>query len=197
MWTTILYRYTNERLMDEAWQVFGVMSERNVVSWNVMMIGLIRNGVLEEARPLFGKMEAKSVVPWNAMISGYVGSKGRRKQESCSRRWTREMRLLRLRWLPVIQDAQDAVQLDPMNAPGHTALCNIYAANGLPYEEKLLIREMGLKGVRKFLGCSGVSLQGQVRTFLSRDKLPAEAREMLSVAVEADNRDDDEQSFAV
>jgi pentatricopeptide repeat protein len=49
-----------------------VMPERNAVSWNSMVAGLIRNGDLEEARLVFQLMPDKNTVSWNTMIAGYA-----------------------------------------------------------------------------------------------------------------------------
>ncbi|KAJ4845185.1 hypothetical protein Tsubulata_037675 [Turnera subulata] len=48
----------------------------------------------------------------------------------------------------------DILELDPLNAPAHVVLCNIYAARGEHIEEQKLRKEMGLKGMRKVPGCS-------------------------------------------
>lgn len=75
--------------------------------------------------------------------------------------------------------AKQLLELDPLNAPGHVVLCNICAANGQHAEERMLRREMGLKGVRKVPGCSWILLKGEVHVFLSGDKLKPEMDEML------------------
>ncbi|KAF3449500.1 hypothetical protein FNV43_RR10228 [Rhamnella rubrinervis] len=75
--------------------------------------------------------------------------------------------------------AKQVLKLDPLNAPAHVVLCNIYAANSQHAEERILRREMGLKGVRKVPGCSWILLKGEVHVFLSGDKLKPEVDEML------------------
>ncbi|KAF3431731.1 hypothetical protein FNV43_RR26466 [Rhamnella rubrinervis] len=75
--------------------------------------------------------------------------------------------------------AKQVLKLDPLNAPAHVVLCNIYAANSQHAEERILRREMGLKGVRKVPGCSWIRLKGEVHVFLSGDKLKPEVDEML------------------
>ncbi|KAM2821569.1 hypothetical protein COP1_037644 [Malus domestica] len=77
--------------------------------------------------------------------------------------------------------AKNFLELDPLNAPAHVVLCNIYAANGHHIEERQLRREMGFKGVRKVPGCSWILVQGKVNVFLSGDKLHPEVDEMLSL----------------
>ncbi|XVF13546.1 hypothetical protein REPUB_Repub08aG0216800 [Reevesia pubescens] len=77
--------------------------------------------------------------------------------------------------------ARKLLELDPMNAPAHVVLCNIYAARGLHMAEQKLRKEMGLKGVRKVPGCSWVQMNGRVYMFKSGDKLHPQADEVLSL----------------
>ncbi|GAV87295.1 PPR domain-containing protein/PPR_1 domain-containing protein/PPR_2 domain-containing protein, partial [Cephalotus follicularis] len=71
--------------------------------------------------------------------------------------------------------AKRLLELDPCNAPAHVVLCNIYVANGQLSEEKKLRKEMALKGVRKFPGCSWIIINGTFHVFLSGDKLNPQA----------------------
>ncbi|CAN8290314.1 unnamed protein product [Cochlearia groenlandica] len=66
--------------------------------------------------------------------------------------------------------AMRLLELDPVNAPGHVALCNVYAGLGRHEMEKETRKEMGLKGVKKTPGCSWVVLNGRSNVFLSGDK---------------------------
>ncbi|KAL5710941.1 Pentatricopeptide repeat-containing protein [Ranunculus cassubicifolius] len=56
--------------------VFGgnqeVLGDGNVVLWNVMIDGYVRNGELVDARELFDEMPQRSIVSWNGMIAGYA-----------------------------------------------------------------------------------------------------------------------------
>ncbi|PON34057.1 Tetratricopeptide-like helical domain containing protein [Parasponia andersonii] len=67
--------------------------------------------------------------------------------------------------------AKRLLEVDPLNAPAHVALCNIHAANDQHKEEKMLRKEMGIKGVRKVPGCSWIVMKGRVHVFLSGDKV--------------------------
>nr|GLL39181.1 pentatricopeptide repeat-containing protein At3g29230 [Ipomoea trifida] len=53
-------------------QLFGVMDQRDVVSWNSMISGLLKAGDLVEARRLFDEMPERDVVSWNTILDGYV-----------------------------------------------------------------------------------------------------------------------------
>eukprot|EP01018_Ginkgo_biloba_P031907 Gb_25356 [translate_table: standard] len=57
--------------IENAHRVFGKMSERNVVSRNVLIAGYTQNGLVDEALKLFQEMPERDVVSWNAMIAGY------------------------------------------------------------------------------------------------------------------------------
>ncbi|KAH6820401.1 hypothetical protein C2S53_020275 [Perilla frutescens var. hirtella] len=48
------------------------MPQKNVVTWNCMISGYIKNGMIREARELFDSMPVKDVVSWTAMLSGYA-----------------------------------------------------------------------------------------------------------------------------
>ncbi|KAJ0973763.1 hypothetical protein J5N97_015728 [Dioscorea zingiberensis] len=58
--------------LDFAKRVFGEMPERDVVSWNSMVAGLVRAGELMEAREVFDQMPDRDIVSWNSMLDGYV-----------------------------------------------------------------------------------------------------------------------------
>ncbi|XP_011069810.1 pentatricopeptide repeat-containing protein At3g21470 [Sesamum indicum] len=53
-------------------KVFDHMPERNVVTWNAMICGYMRNGDTKLASILFENMARKTSVTWNEMIDGYA-----------------------------------------------------------------------------------------------------------------------------
>lgn len=55
-----------------AMRLFKVMDERDVVSWNSMIGGLLKVGELSEACKLFDEMPIKDAVSWNTILDGYV-----------------------------------------------------------------------------------------------------------------------------
>ncbi|MED6171467.1 hypothetical protein PIB30_040986 [Stylosanthes scabra] len=65
--------------------------------------------------------------------------------------------------------AKRLLELDPLNVPGHIALCNVYAANNCHIEGASLRKEMRLKGMRKTPGCSWILVKGRVHVFSSGD----------------------------
>lgn len=56
----------------EAQQVFSEMSERNVVSWTSLVVGLAVNGFGEEALELFKEMERQKIVPREITFVGVL-----------------------------------------------------------------------------------------------------------------------------
>ncbi|KAK9039450.1 hypothetical protein V6N11_014650 [Hibiscus sabdariffa] len=55
-----------------ALRLFMVMGDRDAVSWNSMVGGLLRVGELREARKLFDEMPERNIVSWNSILNGYV-----------------------------------------------------------------------------------------------------------------------------
>ena len=68
--------YAKCGILEYACKVFDRMSERDVVSWNVMITGYSHSGKCDEALNLFHQMQVEGVQPnlitWNAMILGYA-----------------------------------------------------------------------------------------------------------------------------
>ncbi|KAL6960809.1 hypothetical protein U1Q18_038572 [Sarracenia purpurea var. burkii] len=52
-------------------KLFTVMVERDIVSWNSMVGGLVKAGELSEARRLFDEMPDRDTVSWNTILDGY------------------------------------------------------------------------------------------------------------------------------
>ncbi|KAG6426937.1 hypothetical protein SASPL_111176 [Salvia splendens] len=48
--------------------------ERNVVSWNSMIMAYVKVRDMDSASDLFNEMESRDIVTWNTMISGYVNA---------------------------------------------------------------------------------------------------------------------------
>ncbi|KAK6926330.1 Pentatricopeptide repeat [Dillenia turbinata] len=71
--------YFVSRALESARKVFDEMLNRDLVSWNSMVIGCLRNGDLDAALDLFRRMEKRNVITWNSMITGFVQG-GRSKE---------------------------------------------------------------------------------------------------------------------
>ncbi|XP_071720463.1 pentatricopeptide repeat-containing protein At5g66520-like [Rutidosis leptorrhynchoides] len=57
---------------DDARQLFDKMSERDVVTWNIMITQLVKRGNVDDAFRLFNMMPERNVRSWTSMIMGFV-----------------------------------------------------------------------------------------------------------------------------
>ncbi|KAL2248604.1 UNVERIFIED_CONTAM: Pentatricopeptide repeat-containing protein [Sesamum indicum] len=72
--------YSECGILEDARRVFDGMSNRDVVSWNTMIVGCLRGGELDEALALFREMkERRNIITWNSVITGLVQG-GRAKE---------------------------------------------------------------------------------------------------------------------
>ncbi|XP_047959896.1 pentatricopeptide repeat-containing protein At3g29230 [Salvia hispanica] len=58
--------------VEAARSLFDVMEERDMVTYNSMISGLVKTGQLKEAQQLFDEMPQRDKVSWNAILDGYV-----------------------------------------------------------------------------------------------------------------------------
>ncbi|GAA0144662.1 hypothetical protein LIER_35982 [Lithospermum erythrorhizon] len=56
----------------EARRLFQVVENKDVVSWNTMIRGLVKLGEIGEARKMFDEMDEKDTYSWNSMLDGYA-----------------------------------------------------------------------------------------------------------------------------
>ncbi|KAL3497690.1 hypothetical protein ACH5RR_040422 [Cinchona calisaya] len=56
----------------DARKVFDMSSDWDLVTWNTMIDGYVKNGEVGFARQIFDAMRERDVFSWNAIISGYV-----------------------------------------------------------------------------------------------------------------------------
>lgn len=72
--------YSKCGVLGDARKVFDEMPNRDVVSWNSVIDGCLRNGGLDVALELFrGMKEMKTIITWNSVITGLVQG-GRAKE---------------------------------------------------------------------------------------------------------------------
>ncbi|ONK56801.1 uncharacterized protein A4U43_C10F13130 [Asparagus officinalis] len=57
--------------MRRARKVFDGMGERNVITWNAMVVGYVNAGELGMARAVFDEMTERNVVSWSVLVMGY------------------------------------------------------------------------------------------------------------------------------
>ncbi|KDP46560.1 hypothetical protein JCGZ_08532 [Jatropha curcas] len=58
--------------VNSALKLFMAMDEKDVVSWNSMIGGLVKTGDMSGARKLFEEMPVRDTVSWNTMLDAYV-----------------------------------------------------------------------------------------------------------------------------
>uniref|UniRef100_A0A7N0R8I2 Pentatricopeptide repeat-containing protein n=1 Tax=Kalanchoe fedtschenkoi TaxID=63787 RepID=A0A7N0R8I2_KALFE len=74
LWNTVMDCYLKCGDLSSGRKVFDKMPVRNVVSWTIMVAGLVDSGDLDDARRVFEQMPERNVVTWSVMIDGYVQS---------------------------------------------------------------------------------------------------------------------------
>lgn len=154
-------------LVDRGWDLFRAMTNAYAVQpglqHHISMINLLgRAGKVKDAEEFVSRLPIEpNCAIWGALLGVYLMNKTDADAD-----------LARIA-------AKRLLVLDPLNAPGHVALCNIYAASGRHTEETNLRKEMSLKGVRKAAGCSWITLKGRVHIFSVGDRLHPQVEEML------------------
>ncbi|KAK3014478.1 hypothetical protein RJ639_008207 [Escallonia herrerae] len=75
LWNKLLNLYCKCGQLAYAWKVFETMPERNVVSFNTMILGCIRNGYALQALSLYTEMgREKNVSPNHITLAGLIGA---------------------------------------------------------------------------------------------------------------------------
>ncbi|KAM7250171.1 hypothetical protein ACFE04_022054 [Oxalis oulophora] len=70
--TALVNMYMTCGFLLSGYKVFDKMTVRNLVSWNVLITGLVKWGKLELAISLFEEMPIRTVVSWTGIIDGYT-----------------------------------------------------------------------------------------------------------------------------
>jgi pentatricopeptide repeat protein len=70
--TSLARVYARLGRLGDARKVFDGMPARTVVSWNVLLDGLVRAGDLDAAWEAFVEMPERNVVSWNTVIAGFA-----------------------------------------------------------------------------------------------------------------------------
>lgn len=70
--TALVNMYIDCGFLVDAKKVFDEMPEKNLVTWNVLLTGLIKWGEIELARAIFDMMPERNVVSWTGLIDGYT-----------------------------------------------------------------------------------------------------------------------------
>lgn len=67
----LLHMYSKCGLINEALRVFFNSEQRNVITWNTILNGLLDSGRVREAEKMFDEMPIRDPVSWATMMSGY------------------------------------------------------------------------------------------------------------------------------
>ncbi|KAL4011465.1 hypothetical protein IC575_028524 [Cucumis melo] len=67
----LLHMYSKCGLIHEAFQIFLDSKQRNVITWNTILNGLLDSGRVRDAEKMFDEMPLRDPVSWTAMMSGY------------------------------------------------------------------------------------------------------------------------------
>ncbi|XP_019444988.1 PREDICTED: pentatricopeptide repeat-containing protein At1g32415, mitochondrial [Lupinus angustifolius] len=161
----VLTACAHSGLVDKGWELFNTMVNDYALQPGlqhyISMINLLgRAGKVKDAEEFVLRLP---IEPNHAIWGALIGVCGLSKTDTDVAR----------------RAAERLLELDPLNAPGHVALCNIYAANDRHTEETSLRKEMRLKGVRKVPGCSWILVQGRVHVFSPGDRSEPLVKDML------------------
>lgn len=80
---SFIHMYSCFGYVASAWRLFeGSVDDSDVITWNSMIDGCVKNGLVEAARELFDEMRERDLVSWNIMIAGYasVGEMNKAKE---------------------------------------------------------------------------------------------------------------------
>ncbi|KAG7014794.1 Pentatricopeptide repeat-containing protein, mitochondrial, partial [Cucurbita argyrosperma subsp. argyrosperma] len=72
---TLIDMYGRRGMADLAGRVFYQMKDKNIVSWNAMIMGHAKVGNLVAAKKIFNDMPSRDVISWTSMITGYSQAK--------------------------------------------------------------------------------------------------------------------------
>ncbi|KAI3923021.1 hypothetical protein MKW98_013555 [Papaver atlanticum] len=72
---TLIHMYSSFRRIKDARKLFddASLDHSDIVTWNSMIDGYVKNGEVSVARRLFDEMPERDIVSWNSMIAGYAG----------------------------------------------------------------------------------------------------------------------------
>ncbi|XP_010502875.1 PREDICTED: pentatricopeptide repeat-containing protein At3g29230 [Camelina sativa] len=141
----------------EAMKLFEKMGERDTVSWNSMLGGLVKAGELRDARQLFDEMPQRDLISWNTMLDGYARCREMSKAfelfekmpERNTVSWsTMVMGYSKAGDMEMAKIMFDKMPLPAKNVVTWTIIIAGYAEKGLVKEADKLVDQMVASGLR-------------------------------------------------
>uniref|UniRef100_A0A803MEK0 Pentatricopeptide repeat-containing protein n=1 Tax=Chenopodium quinoa TaxID=63459 RepID=A0A803MEK0_CHEQI len=141
--------------VSSARKLFVFMEDRDIVSWNSLIRGLVKGGNLKDARQLFDEMPEKDAVSWNIMLDGYVKAKD---MDAAFQLFEKMPERNVVSWYTMVSGYTKAGDLDmarllfdkmPVkNLVSWTIIISGYAGNGFTKEAISLYNEMESLGLK-------------------------------------------------
>lgn len=150
----------------EAMKLFEKMGERDTVSWNSMLGGLVKAGELRDARKLFDEMPQRDLISWNTMLDGYARCRDMSKAfelfekmpERNTVSWsTMVMGYSKAGDMEMAKIMFDEMPLPAKNVVTWTIIIAGYAEKGLMKEADKLVDQMVASGL-KFDAAAAISI---------------------------------------
>lgn len=150
----------------EAMKLFEKMGERDTVSWNSMLGGLVKAGELRDARKLFDEMPQRDLISWNTMLDGYARCRDMSKAfelfekmpERNTVSWsTMVMGYSKAGDMEMAKIMFDKMPLPAKNVVTWTIIIAGYAEKGLMKEADKLVDQMVASGL-KFDAAAAISI---------------------------------------
>ncbi|KAM0944773.1 putative tetratricopeptide-like helical domain superfamily [Dioscorea sansibarensis] len=168
--TALVEVYSKCRRLEFAYRIFEAMEERNMVTWNTMISGLLLNGQLDAAVKLFFQLRSEGLRPdmvtWNLMISGFSHS----GNEAEAFNFFKRMQMERVQYLSsnILTSLLQACSNSPNLLYGKQIHCHAIRTRATKEDECLLTAL-----IHMYMSC-GCSILGQ-RVFDRIGRKPNEA----------------------
>ncbi|KAF4379821.1 hypothetical protein F8388_023838, partial [Cannabis sativa] len=208
----LLVMYSKCGSIEEAYDVFKDIQQKDIVSWNTMIAGYARHGFGKEALVIFESMKAAGIIPDD--VTMYYGITPNSKHYTCmidllGRAGRLDEAENLMKTMPFEPDgatwgallgasrihgntelgekaAKMIFELEPENAGMYVLISNLYAASGRWGDVRNMRLKMRDKGVKKVPGYSWVEVQNKVHTFSVGDSVHPEKDKIYAFLEELD-----------
>ncbi|KAL6281675.1 hypothetical protein ACE6H2_018556 [Prunus campanulata] len=170
----LLVMYCKCGSIEEAYDVFQGIAQKDVVSWNTMIYGYARHGFGSKALMVFESMKAAGIKPDDVTMVGVLSASLLGASRIHGNTELGE------------KAAQIIFEMEPDNAGMYVLLSNLYAASGRWGEVGKMRLKMKDKGVRKVPGYSWVEVQNKIHTFSVGDSIHPDKEKIYAFLEELD-----------